>query len=236
MNIPSSMPRLKCFRCPREVIAYAVWAYHRFALSTADVEDLLAERGVIVSRETIRLWVNRFGAHFAACIRRDRPKPNDKWHLDEVVITIRGKKHWLWRAIDTDGDVLDILVRTRRNAIAAKRFFKRWVAQFGEPRVVITDKLRSYIKPVSALAPQADHRAYKGLNNAIEVSHRLTWKREKLFGRFNSHRQAQRCLSAHDQINLILGPRRYQRTATSYRHTRNDAFSLWTNYTAVMAA
>ena len=108
MNIPSSMPRLKGFRYPREVIAYAVWAYHRFALSTADVEDLLAERGIIVSRETVRLWVNRFGAHFAACIRRDRPKPSDKWHMDEVVITIRGKKHWLWRAIDANGDVLDI--------------------------------------------------------------------------------------------------------------------------------
>ena len=105
MNIPIDMPRLKGFRYPREIIAYAVWAYHRLALSTADVEDLLAARGVIVSREAIRLWVNRFGQHFANCIRRDRPRPNDKWHMDEVVITIRGKKHWLWRAIDADGDV-----------------------------------------------------------------------------------------------------------------------------------
>lgn len=250
MNIPSSMPRLKGFRYSREVIAYAVWAYHRFALSTADVEDLLAERGVIVSRETIRLWVNRFGAHFAACIRCDRARPNDKWHLDEVVITIRGKKHWLWRAIDANGDVLDILLQTRRNAKAAKRFFKRLVAQFGEPRVVITpsrdiafamhcravDKLRSYIKPVSTLAPQADHRADKGLNNAIEVAPRLTRKREKLFGRFKSHRQAQRFLSAHDQINPIFRPRRYQLTATSYRHARIDAFSLWADYTVELVA
>ncbi len=97
MNIPTNMPRLKGFRYPREVIAYAVWAYHRLALSTADVEDLLAARGVIVSRETVRLWVNRFGPHFADCIRRDRPRPNDKWHMDEVVISICGKKHWLWR-------------------------------------------------------------------------------------------------------------------------------------------
>ena len=126
MNIPSNMPRLKGFRYPREIIAYAVWAYHRFAVSTADVEDLLAERGVIVSREAIRLWVNRFGRHFAHCIRRDRPRPNDKWHMDEVVITIRGKKHWLWRAIDANGDVLDILVQRRRNAKAAKRFSKYW--------------------------------------------------------------------------------------------------------------
>jgi len=120
MNIPTDMPRLKGFRYPREVIAYAVWAYYRLALSTADVEDLLAARGVIVSREAIRLWVNRFGRHFADCIRRDRPRPNDKWHMDEVVITIRGKKHWLWRAIDARGDVLDILVQTRRNAKSVK--------------------------------------------------------------------------------------------------------------------
>lgn len=236
MNMPTIMPRLKGFRYPREIIAYAVWAYHRLALSTADVEDLLAARGVIVSREAVRLWVNRFGRHFADCIRRDRPRPNDKWHMDEVVITIRGKRYWLWRAIDATGDVLDILVQTRRNAKAAKRFFQRLVAQFGEPRVVITDKLRSYIKPIKTQAPDADHRAHKGLNNAIEVSHRPTRKREKIFGRFKSHRQAQRFLYAHDQINLIFRPRRYQLTAISYRHARSDAFSLWADYTAEMAA
>lgn len=177
------MPRLKGFRFPREIIAYAVWAYHRFSLSKADVEDLLAAKGVIVSREAVRQWVNRFGQHFAVCIRRDRPLPHDKWHLDEVVITIRGRKHWLWRAIDANGDVLDILVQTRRNAKAAKRFFKRLVAEFGEPRIVITDKLGSYVKPIKILAPDADHRAHKGLNNAIKVSHSPTRKREKLFGR-----------------------------------------------------
>lgn len=230
------MPRLKGFRFPREIIAYSVWAYHRFAMSTSDVEDLLAERGVIVSREAIRLWINRFGAHFANCIRRDRPRPNDKWHLDEVVIPIRGKKHWLWRAIDANGDVLDILVQTRRNAKAAKRFLQRLITQFGTPRVVITDKLRSYTKPIKTLAPNADHRAHKGLNNAIEGSHRPTRKREKIVGRFKSHRQAQRFLFAHDQINLIFRPRRYQLTATSYRHSRVDAFSLWADYTTEMTS
>jgi len=217
------MPRLKGFRYPREVIAYAVWVYHRFALSTADVEDLLAERGVIVSREAVRLWVNRFGVHFARCIRRDRPKPNDKWHLDEAVIMIGGVKHWLWRAIDANGDTLDILVQTRRNAK-------------GSPRVAITDKLRSYIKPIRYIAPDADHRAHKGLNNAIEVSHRPTRKREKIFGRFKSQRHAQRFLSAFEPINLIFRPHRYQLTSISYRHARSDAFSLWQDYTAEMAA
>ena len=122
MKTPPDMPRLKGFRFPREIIAYAVWAYHRFALSTSDVEDLLAERGVIVSREAIRLWVNRFGRHFADCIRRERPGCVDKWHLDEVVVMINGEKFWLWRAIDASGDVLDILVLKHRSAKAAKRF------------------------------------------------------------------------------------------------------------------
>ncbi|MDH0912837.1 IS6 family transposase [Rhizobium pusense] len=223
MKLPSSFPRLKGFRFPREVVAHAVWAYHRFALSTADVEDLLAERGVIVSRETVRLWINRFGHHFAGCIRRDRPRPNDKWHMDEAVTTISGKKFWLWRAIDADGDVLDILVQTRRNTKAAKRFFSRVVRQFGLPRVVVTDKLRSYIKPIENMAPNADHRAHKGLNNSIENSHRLTRKREKIMGRFKSPRQAQRFLSAHDQITTVFRPRRHNLSATSYRHARADA-------------
>ena len=111
IEIQSSFPRLKGYRFPREIIAYAVWAYHRFTMSGEDVEDLLAERGVIVSREAIRQWVNKFGSHFVNCIRRDRPRLRDKWHVNEVAITIRGKKHWLWRANDADGDVLDMLVR-----------------------------------------------------------------------------------------------------------------------------
>lgn len=200
------------------------------------MEDLLAERGVIVSHETFRLWVNRFGAHFAGCIRRDQLRPNDKWHLDEVVILINGVKHWLWRAVDTNGDVLDTLVQTRRNAKADKRFMARLIPQFGQPRVVIIDKLRSYIKPVAHQAPDANHRAHKGLNNRIEGSHRPTQRREKIMGRFKSPRQAQRFLAAHDQINNIFRPRRYRISATPYRHAREDAFCLRAAYAAEMVA
>lgn len=164
----------------------------------AVLEDLLAARGISVSREAIRLWINRFGRHFADCIRRDRPYPNDKWHLDEVVIKIRGRKRWLWRAMNARGDTLDILVQTRRNAKSAKRLLTRLIRQFGTPRVAITDKLRRYIKPIRHPSQMTDHRAHKGLNKAIEVSHRPTRKREKIFGRFKSFRQAQRFLSAHD--------------------------------------
>lgn len=234
MKIPSAMACLKGYRHPREIIAYAVWAYHRFVLSTADVEDLLAERGVIISREAIRLWVNRFGAHFAACIRRARPRPNDKWHHDEVVIPINGVKHWLWRSVDANGDVLDILVQGRRSAKAAKRFMARLITQFGHPRVAVTDRLLSYIKPISHHAPDADQGAHKGLNNRIEGSHRRTRRREKIMGRFKSPRQAQRFLAAHDQINNIFRPRRYRLSAISYRHARADAFCLWADYAAEM--
>ena len=131
MKIPALLPHLKGLRYPREIIAYAVYSYHRFALSTADIEDLLAKRGVYVSREAVRLWVNRFGTHFADCIRRDRPRPNDKWHLDEVVISIRGVKYWLWRAIDANGYVLGILVQPCRNNKAARRFLKRLIRRYG---------------------------------------------------------------------------------------------------------
>lgn len=194
------------------------------------------ERGVMVSRETIRKWVKRFGRHFADCIRRDRPAAVDKWHLDEVVIPINGRKYWLWRAVDANGDVLDILVQPQRNAKAASRFLARLIDRFGAPRVVITDKLRSYFKPVRDLAPGADHRAHKGLNNRIKGSHRPTRKREKLMGRFKSPRQAQRFLATHDQINIVFRPRRYQLSAISYRHARSDAFDLWRGYAAEMTA
>ena len=152
------------------------------------------------------------------------------------MIPINGVKHWLWRAVDANGDTLDILVQTRRNAKAAKRFLARLIAQFGQPRVVITDKLRSYIKPIAQQARDADHRAHKGLNNRIEGSHRPTRRREKIMGRFKSPRQAQRFLAAHDQINTIFKPRRYRLTANSYRHARADAFSLWADYAREMTA
>ncbi len=165
------MPRLKGYRFSRDVVAYAVWAYHRFALSTADVEDLL-----------------------------------------------------------------DVLVQPRRNAKAAKRFLTRLIAQFGKPRVVVTDKLRSYIKPIRTLVPEADHRAHKGLHNRIEGSHRPTRKREKVMGRFKSIRQTQRFLAAHDQINAMFKPRRYRLSTVSYRHARSDAFDLWHGYVLEMTA
>ena len=232
----SDLSRLKGFRFPRAVIDYAVWAYHRFALSLRDVEDLLAARGIKVSHETVRDWVVRFGPQFAAKVRRDRPRPADKWHLDEVVIRIKGKTHWLWRAVDANGDVLDILVQSRRNKAAARRFLLKLLKRWGASRVIVTDKLRSYGAAKVEIAPGLEHRQHKGLNNRSEASHRHTRRREKIMGRFKSPRQAQRFLSAHDQIACLFRPKRHSLSAKSYRHARNDAFDVWAGYAAELAA
>ena len=232
----ADLSRLKGFRFPRSVIGYAVWAYHRFALSLRDVEDLLAARGIIVSYETVRDWVARFGSQFAAKTRRHRPHLADKWHLDEVVLPIKGRKHWLWRAVDANGDVLDILVQSRRNKTAAKRFFRKLFRRWGAPRVLITDKLRSYAAAKADIAPGIEHRQHKGINNLAEASHRHTRRREKVMGRFKSPGQAQRFASVHDQTTALFRPKRHRLSARSYRHARTDAFEIWNDYTTELAA
>lgn len=153
-------PLYRRHRFPAQVIAHAVWLYFRFPLSLRMVEDMLAARGVIVSHQTVRLWAEKFGRHFANDIRkRSAGKLGDKWHLDEVVITIGGKKHWLWRAVDQDGFVLDVLVQSRRNAKAAKRLMRKLLKGQGRsPRVMITDKLRSYGAAKREIMPGVEHR------------------------------------------------------------------------------
>jgi len=235
MSKRKNFPGFKGHRFPPEIIEYAVWLYFRFSLSLRDVEDLLAERGIAVSHETIRFWVGKFGRLYAKAIRRDRPPVGDKWHLDEVVISIRGKKHWLWRAVDHYGNTLDILVQSRRNTKAAKRFMHKLMKQYGVPRVMITDKLRSYGAAKRVLALGLEHRSNKGLNNAAEVSHKPTRRRERVMGRFKSARHAQQFLSAHDQINVLFRPHRHRLTAISYRHARSDAYAVWHDITCEIA-
>src|SRR5437870_2392338 len=151
------------YRFPSELIAHAVWLYFRFHLSLRDVQDLLAERGIIVSHETIRQWCTKFGATFATGLRRQRVRAGDKWHLDEVLLKINGKRHWLWRAVDQHGVVLDVLVQERRDQAAAERFVHRVLDGEGgaEPRVVITDKLASYPPAIKRVLPTAEHRRHK---------------------------------------------------------------------------
>ena len=185
MHQPAAL--YKRHRFPGELISHAVWLYYRFLLSYRDVEELLAERGIAVSYETIRRWCRKFGQQFADGLQRRRARPGDKWHIDEVQLKITGKKHWLWRAVDQDGVVLDILVQARRNEEAAAAFLRRVVDGYGyQPRVVVTDKLASYPPAVRRVLPEAEHRRHKGLNNRAENAHRPTRRRERVLQRFKS--------------------------------------------------
>jgi putative transposase len=219
-------------RFPAEIIGHAVWLYFRFPLSLRMVEEMLAVRGIVVSHETVRQWALKFGQAFANRIRRRLPHPGDKWHLDEVVITIAGKKHWLWRAVDQDGIVLDVLVQSRRDKRAAKRLLRKLLKKQGRPpRVLITDKLASYPAAKQELMPGVEHRRHKGLNNRAENSHQPTRRRERQMKRFKSAGQAQRFLSAHDQINNLFQLRRDHVTATEYRAARAAALAVWAEVT-----
>ena len=201
------------------------------------VEEMLAARGVIVSHETIRQWALKFGQAFANQIRRRLPRPGDKWHLDEVVISIAGQKHWLWRAVDQDGLVLDVLVQSRRDKRAAKRLLRKLLKREGRaPRIMVTDKLASHPAAKQEPMPGVEHRRHKGLNNRAENSHQPTRRRERQMKRFKSPGQAQRFLSAHDQINNLFHFRRDHVTATEYRAARTRAFELWGEITGVAAA
>jgi putative transposase len=189
---------------------------------------LLAERGIIVSYETVRRWCKKFGQSFANRLRRRRPQPGDKWYLDEVFIRVQGVQHYLWRAVDQDGVVLDILVQPRRDAQAAKRFFRRLLKGLQYvPRVIVTDKLRSYGVAQRQLLPKVEHRQSRYLNNRAENSHRPTRRRERQMQRFKSPGQAQSFLSAHAFIHGHFHPRRHLLTANSYRAIRTDAFNIW---------
>src|ERR687890_460268 len=234
---PTGAPRYARHRFPAEIISYAVWLYFRFPLSLRMVEEMLAARGIMVSHETIRQWALKFGQSFANKIRRRLPAPGDKWHLDEVVISIAGKRYWLWRAVDQHGIVLDILVQSRRNAKAAKRLLRKLLKKQGvTPRVMITDKLASYGAAKREIMPGVEHRQHKGSNNRAENSHQPTRRRERQMKRFKSPRQAQRFLSAHDQINNLFHLRRDHVTAVRYRAARTRAFEASAEVSGVAAA
>ncbi len=188
-------------RYPAEVISHAVWLYFRYPLSLRMVEEMLAARGIVVSHETVRQWGLKFGREIASRVRRRAPRRGDKWHLDEVVLTIAGKQHWLWRAVDQAGFVLDVLVQSRRDRKAARRPMRKLLKSQGwAPRVLITDKLKSYAAAKRTIMPGVEHRQHKGLNNRAENSHQPTRRRERIMKRFKSPRQVQRFLSIHDPI------------------------------------
>lgn len=224
-------------RFPVEIISHCVWLYFRFALSYRDVEELMAERGVTLTYETIRQWCRKFGQTYANELRRRRPQPGDKWHLDEVFLTINGKTHYLWRAVDQHGMVLDILVQTRRDKTAAKRFFRRLLKALRRvPRVLITDKLGSYGAAKNDLMAQVEHRQHKRLNNRAENSHQPTRQRERAMRRFKSAGHAQRFLAAFGPIREHFCPRRHLLSAAAYRDIRQERLQIWNMITGAHSA
>src|SRR6478735_12473387 len=237
MCSPAAKSPYAGYRFPAEVISHAVWLYFCFPLSLRMVEEMLAARGIIVSHETVRRWALKFGQEFANRIRRRLPRAGDKWHLDEVVTKIGGVNHWLWRAVDQTGMVLDVLVQSRRDKRAAKRLLRRLLKRQGRaPRVMVTDKLASYGAAKRELMPGVEHRKHKGLNNRAENSHQPTRRRERQMKRFKSPGQAQRFLSAHDQINNLFHLYRDHLPASEYRAVRAQAFAIWAEVRDAKAA
>ncbi len=223
----------KRYRFPAEIIQYAVWLYHRFNLSHRDIEDLLAERGIIVSYEAVRLWCNRFGPKYAARLKRKHQGYGDTFFIDEVFVKIDGKQHYLWRAVDQDGEVVDVFLQKRRNGGAAKRFFMRLLkAHRSEPRIIVTDKLRSYGVAHRELIPDAIHDTSQYANNRAELSHQPTRVRERGMRKFKSVNQAQRFLSVHAAVFNLFNLGRHLISAKNYRLLRMRAFAAWKIATA----
>ena len=225
------------YRYPAEIISHAVWLYFRFTLSYRDVEELLAARGIIVTHETVRQWCLKFSQDVANELRRRAPRRGDKWHLDEVYLTINGQRYYLWRAVDQHGYVLDILVQPRRDKRAAKRFLRKLLKGLRYvTRVIITDKLKSYEAARKEIIPGVEHRQHKGLNNQAELSHQPTRQRERQMRRFKSPGHAQRFLSAHGPINDLFRPRRHRMSAANYRAARDRSFAIWQEVTCARSA
>jgi putative transposase len=216
------------YRHPKLLIGYVVWSYHRFQLSLRDVSEQLMMRGIVISHETIREWNLRFGQTYAKEIKRRAPRRGDKWHMDEMCLVIKGKKYWLWRAVDQEGYELDILLQSRKNKEAAKRFFNKLLkGLLYVPRVIITDKLPSYGAAKKEILPGVEHRQHKGLNNRAENSHQPTRQQEKQMRKFKSPKQAQRFLPVHGQIRNLFGAHRYKIGANDQRKHLIFAWDQW---------
>ena len=221
-------PNYQRHRFPSEIISHAVWLYHRFCLSLREVEELLAERGVTVTYETVRQWCQKFGPDYARKLKKRQGRLGDTWYIDEVFITIQGAQHYLWRAVDQDGDTIDILVQRRRNKQAAIRFFRRlFKGQGREPRWLVTDKLRSYEAAHLTVMPTVEHINYVYANNRAEVSHQPTRQQEYSMRGFTSASHAQRFLTLHGLTQNLFRLGRHLMQAVHYRLLRTKAFQVW---------
>jgi putative transposase len=219
-------------RFPTQIITHCVWLYFRFALSFRDVEEMLAMRGVALSYETVRAWCLKFGQAYANGLPHKSPRPGDRWHLDEVFLKINGRVHYLWRAVDQDGDVLDILVQSRRDKKAVKKFFRKLLKGLRYvPGSIITDKLKSYSAAKAEVLPSVEHIEKKYQNNRAENSHQPTRLREKVMRRFKSAGHARRFLSAFGIITSHFRVGRHLYSARSYHEVMKLRFADWEEVT-----
>ena len=215
-------------RYPAQIISHAVYLYHRFTLSLRDIEELLAYRGINVTYETIRHWCLKFGHKFSHNIRTKRGPFNSSWYLDEVFIKINGQLHYLWRAVDSNGDEIDILVQKRKDKRAAIRFFKKLIkGQHCMPESIVTDKLPSYRAAKKRVMPSVGHTVKQYKNNLCEKSHQPTRQQEYQMRRFKPHGQAQRFLSVHGVVNNLFRLGRHTLKAANYRLLRSRSFAEW---------
>lgn len=222
----------KRHRFPPQIIAHVVWLYVRFNLSLREVEELMLERGVDVSCETIRRWTVKFGPLIAHFLRRRQPRPGDVWHLDEVVVKIAGRSYWLWRAVDQNGVVLEEILQSRRDKRAAKRLLVKLLKRWGfVPKRIITDKLRSYEAAKREIAPSLDHWSHKGLNNRAENSHLPFRKRERVMQGFRSPGGLQRFVSMQSATRNRFSVPARRRSALTIRYHRLEAFEAWKSAT-----
>src|SRR5471030_3069262 len=221
-------------RFPSDVIRHAVWLYFRFTLSFRDVEDLMAERGIQVSSETIRCWTLKFGGLFAHNLRRSRPRPTGRWHLDEMVVKIGGRRMMLWRAVDDEGEVLDMLVQERRNKAAALKFLRKLLKNQGlRPETIVTDGLASYGATTRELGCKDRHRPGRlRENNRAENSHLPIRRRERKQQKFKSQGSAQRFLATHAAVYNVFNIQRHLISRTTLRRFRVEAHQTWTAATA----
>jgi len=220
-------------RFPPEVIQHAVWLYLRFTLSYRDLEDLLAERGLDISYETVRRWVGKFGNAFARELRRSRGKPSPRWHLDEMVVRIGAEHLFLWRAVDDEGEVLDLLVQRRRDRNAAIRFMRKLLRKTRMvPELLVTDKLRSYGAAFRELGLTARHVQGLRMNNRAENSHQPVRRRERKMQRFKSAASVQRFLSAHAAVHNHFNTQRHLISRRTRRIYRAHAMATWQIMTA----
>ena len=216
------------YRFPPEIIQQAIWLYLRFTLSLRDVEDLLAERGVTVSYETVRRWVNHFGPMVAADLQKRRPKPHSIWHLDEVYLKIDGRMVYLWRAVDAEGEVLDVLAQSKRNKHAALKLMRKLLKKYAfVPQRLVTDDLRSHGAAARDLRLENRHERGRWKNNRAENSHQPTRRRERKMQRFKSVGSAQKFLSSHAAVYNTFNVQRHLTSAQTHRTLRAAAMNTW---------